>query len=277
MRGSVAWVLGLAWAMSLLGTPGTLGLAGHDDGAASHKCLGTEQVNKEPKFNGAPSWCGLHSAGSPIMAGICLIWDRCGGLSPRCESFLQSLSHFLYCSLLAGNWAHPEKHGSVQALPICAAFCDQWFSACRDDLTCGRNWLFQPGGGSCEGGCLTFDQTKYGSNPDPQMLLILIWSYRPSWMPETCAILLWETTWLLHLLPVPSFSSPSLTQSLAQRPHSAPPAKGGHCLDLEGAGTTGLDAEHCSSLQWASAVAVAVAAVTAPRGCRKLGEKGRMI
>ncbi len=159
MRGSVAWVLGLAWAMSLLGTPGTLGLAGHDDGAASHKCLGTEQVNKEPKFNGAPSWCGLHSAGSPIMAGICLIWDRCGGLSPRCESFLQSLSHFLYCSLLAGNWAHPEKHGSVQALPICAAFCDQWFSACRDDLTCGRNWLFQPGGGSCEGGCLTFDQT----------------------------------------------------------------------------------------------------------------------
>ncbi|XP_074055718.1 retbindin [Macrotis lagotis] len=99
------------------------------------------------------------SSGSPIMAGICLIWDRCGGLSPRCEAFLQSFSYFLHCSPLAGNWTHLERHGRIQALPICAAFCDKWFSACRDDLTCGRNWLSQPEGGSCEGGCLTFDQT----------------------------------------------------------------------------------------------------------------------
>ncbi|XP_068939280.1 retbindin [Petaurus breviceps papuanus] len=161
MRGTVAWVLGIAWAMSLPGTQGVW--AGNDGGAGSPKCLGLWQANEEPKFNGAPGWCGLHSTGSPIMAGICLIWDRCGGLShrgsSRCESFLRSLSYFLHCSPLAVNWTHLERHGSIQALPICAAFCDQWFSACRDDLTCGRNWLSQPERGICEGGCLTFDQT----------------------------------------------------------------------------------------------------------------------
>ncbi|XP_074167161.1 retbindin [Sminthopsis crassicaudata] len=154
MRQSVAWVLGLAWTMNLLGTQGTSRLAGNYGGFDNPK-----QVNEELKFNGAPGWCGLHSTGSPIMAGICLIWDRCGGLSPRCESFLQNLSSFLHCSPLAANWTYLEKPRSIQALPICAAFCDQWFLACRDDLTCGRNWLSQPEGGSCEGGCLTFDQT----------------------------------------------------------------------------------------------------------------------
>ena len=31
--------------------------------------------------------------------------------------------------------------GHIQNVPVCADYCDAWFDACRDDLTCVENWL----------------------------------------------------------------------------------------------------------------------------------------
>ena len=31
--------------------------------------------------------------------------------------------------------------GNIQNVPICAEYCDAWFDACQDDLTCFENWL----------------------------------------------------------------------------------------------------------------------------------------
>ena len=29
---------------------------------------------------------------------------------------------------------------NVQSVPVCAGYCDSWFEACKDDLTCFDNW-----------------------------------------------------------------------------------------------------------------------------------------
>ena len=31
--------------------------------------------------------------------------------------------------------------GHIQNVPVCADYCDAWFDACKDDLTCVENWL----------------------------------------------------------------------------------------------------------------------------------------
>lgn len=31
---------------------------------------------------------------------------------------------------------------SLNRVPICDHFCDRWYDACRDDLTCVSNWIF---------------------------------------------------------------------------------------------------------------------------------------
>ena len=31
--------------------------------------------------------------------------------------------------------------GYIQNVPVCADYCDAWFEACKDDLTCVENWL----------------------------------------------------------------------------------------------------------------------------------------
>ena len=34
-----------------------------------------------------------------------------------------------------------EADGNVHNVPICMDYCDAWFDACKDDLTCFENWL----------------------------------------------------------------------------------------------------------------------------------------
>ena len=31
--------------------------------------------------------------------------------------------------------------GAVQSVPICASYCDKWFDACKNDMTCAQDWL----------------------------------------------------------------------------------------------------------------------------------------
>ena len=49
---------------------------------------------------------------------------------------------FYRCSPNAIYWENPQYHSSILKAPICASFCDGWFEACKDDLTCAKNWIF---------------------------------------------------------------------------------------------------------------------------------------
>ena len=62
-----------------------------------------------------------------------------------------------------------EDTGYIKDVPVCADYCDAWFQACKDDLTCVENWLedfhFEvDGSNKCPVGsqCVTFAQ-MYGS------------------------------------------------------------------------------------------------------------------
>ena len=59
--------------------------------------------------------------------------------------------------------------GYVQNVPVCASYCDAWFEACKDDVTCVENWLNNfnkdtNGSNICpiNSSCITFEE-MYGS------------------------------------------------------------------------------------------------------------------
>lgn len=59
--------------------------------------------------------------------------------------------------------------GYIQHVPVCASYCERWFQACRNDLTCVEDWLAdfdyaEDGINSCpmNSSCLTFEQ-RYGN------------------------------------------------------------------------------------------------------------------
>ena len=59
--------------------------------------------------------------------------------------------------------------GYIQNVPVCADYCDTWFEACKDDLTCVENWLCDfakdtNGTNVCpiNSSCITFEE-MYGS------------------------------------------------------------------------------------------------------------------
>lgn len=59
--------------------------------------------------------------------------------------------------------------GSIKRVPVCASYCEQWFAACRNDLTCVEDWLEEfdyavNGNNSCpvNSNCTTFEE-RYGN------------------------------------------------------------------------------------------------------------------
>ena len=59
--------------------------------------------------------------------------------------------------------------GYIKNVPVCADYCNAWFEACKDDLTCVENWLedfdfAENGNNSCpaNSSCVTFSE-MYGS------------------------------------------------------------------------------------------------------------------
>ncbi|XP_056144244.1 retbindin [Lampris incognitus] len=85
-------------------------------------------------------------------------WDKCGTLSPACEGYLKRVSCFYHCSPDAARWPHPKRRSYIQAVPLCHSFCRDWFDACRNDLTCARNWARDPRGQNCTGTCVQYQQ-----------------------------------------------------------------------------------------------------------------------
>ncbi|XP_007952625.1 retbindin [Orycteropus afer afer] len=137
--GGLAWPLRLTLACTLLGACGGTRLIGvrpwgHHGLVAN---LGPGQLN----LAGA---CCPSEMDTTEPSGPGTIPERCGTPSSRCESFLGHLqgtlrSHFL--------------------LPLCAELCEDWFTTCEADITCGPTWLSLPDRRPCEPGCRTYGQT----------------------------------------------------------------------------------------------------------------------
>lgn len=68
-------------------------------------------------------------------------WSHCGGMSTQCEAFFIDIECFYRCS---PNLIYFEGafQSSLNRVPLCAGYCDSWFNACADDLSCVQNWAF---------------------------------------------------------------------------------------------------------------------------------------
>ncbi|KAJ8372335.1 hypothetical protein AAFF_G00290650 [Aldrovandia affinis] len=99
---------------------------------------------------------------SPVSRVDGISWDRCGALSPSCQSFFKRVACFQRCSPDAARWPHPHSPASIQGVPLCTSFCRDWFQACKADRTCARNWVSDwkhgPQGNNCPGTCVTYQQ-----------------------------------------------------------------------------------------------------------------------
>ncbi|KAL4657993.1 riboflavin-binding protein-like [Arapaima gigas] len=84
--------------------------------------------------------------------------DRCGALSPLCESFLKRVACFQRCSPDAVRWTFPQRLATAQVVPLCHSFCREWYEACRTDLTCARSWVIDWKGRNCTGSCVPYQQ-----------------------------------------------------------------------------------------------------------------------
>lgn len=67
-------------------------------------------------------------------------WNRCGDLSPACQRFFVEIECFYRCSPHVSHWAGLFP-SSLNRLPVCQDYCDSWFAACADDMTCATNWI----------------------------------------------------------------------------------------------------------------------------------------
>jgi len=68
-------------------------------------------------------------------------WSVCGPLSRNCNNFMRKMECFYQCEPSLAPWKHPTRKGGIKEVPICPMFCDNWYSACKDDMTCTKNWL----------------------------------------------------------------------------------------------------------------------------------------
>ncbi|CAH1773994.1 unnamed protein product [Owenia fusiformis] len=69
-------------------------------------------------------------------------WDRCGNLSQACETFIKDEECFYQCEPGLRKFRHDgPKDGRITKVPVCKSYCDDWFNACKDDMTCVENWM----------------------------------------------------------------------------------------------------------------------------------------
>ena len=68
--------------------------------------------------------------------------------------YIQDEEYFYQCEPMLGYF-QINTTGYIQGVPVCADYCDAWFEACKDDLTCVEDWLTD------------FDEDKDGNNTCP--------------------------------------------------------------------------------------------------------------
>ena len=68
-------------------------------------------------------------------------YDYCGTMSPSCKAFLYAEEAFYNCDAFAAQYADPTSPwGGAYNIPLCAGYCEDWYSACKNDFTCVTNW-----------------------------------------------------------------------------------------------------------------------------------------
>nr|XP_056723272.1 retbindin [Euleptes europaea] len=159
--GGPVWMMGMAWALVVLWA----GAMGMED-----RCLPGGKHKASPSPEGHLGTCHLYRENACCSPDVIqdlskandIYWNRCGGLSSRCEEYLQQVECFYRCSPIAAQWPHPQRPTAVLAVPLCQNFCDQWYDACKEDLTCARNWLtdwhWGPDGNNCSQECISYGQ-----------------------------------------------------------------------------------------------------------------------
>uniref|UniRef100_K7FZF8 Folate receptor-like domain-containing protein n=1 Tax=Pelodiscus sinensis TaxID=13735 RepID=K7FZF8_PELSI len=152
-RGS-AWALGTCWDLS-----------GHCLAGGKHKAApGPEGHLGICQLYAANACCSSKVAQEISSTPLNIYWNRCGNLSPRCEQYLQRVECFYCCSPSAARWPHPQRPTAVLEVPLCLSFCEKWYTACQDDLTCAHNWVSDwqrgPQGNNCSQDCVSYHQVS---------------------------------------------------------------------------------------------------------------------
>ena len=57
-----------------------------------------------------------------------------------CWFYLQNEACFYECDPILGHFQPPGTE-ALDSVPVCASYCNSWFEACRNDMTCTDNWL----------------------------------------------------------------------------------------------------------------------------------------
>lgn len=68
-------------------------------------------------------------------------WTLCGILTKPCQDFMVGVECFYRCSPNVAHWEDKKNPQAFINAPVCSHYCDAWFDACRDDMTCAKNWL----------------------------------------------------------------------------------------------------------------------------------------
>ncbi|XP_053232413.1 retbindin [Podarcis raffonei] len=159
--GGTVWIMGIAWALVVSWTSAT---------GMEVRCLPGGKHKASPSPEGQLGICQIYAENACCSPEVTqdlskandIYWNRCGSLSSRCEGYLQQLECFYRCSPITAQWPHPQRPTAVLAVPLCQSFCDQWYDACKEDLTCARNWLtdwhWGPEGNNCSQDCLSYGQ-----------------------------------------------------------------------------------------------------------------------
>ncbi|XP_035268310.1 riboflavin-binding protein-like [Anguilla anguilla] len=99
---------------------------------------------------------------SPVTKVENTKWDVCQQLSDRCETYMKRVECFYQCSPQAAHWMNPSYTAGFLNVPICVNFCDSWYDACKDDLTCAKNWLtdfkWDNDGNHCQHDCVPYSK-----------------------------------------------------------------------------------------------------------------------
>ncbi|KAL4634985.1 riboflavin-binding protein-like isoform X1 [Arapaima gigas] len=149
---------------------------GQDDG-----CLRGERHKPSPSLETSMSECFLYSNSSccygnmteklvsPVIRVENTKWNICQNLSESCETFMKKIECFYQCSPQAAHWMNPDYPAGLLHVPLCASFCDRWFNACKDELTCAKNWLtdfkWDKDSNHCQHDCVPFSK-MYSNGTD---------------------------------------------------------------------------------------------------------------
>ena len=42
---------------------------------------------------------------------------------------------------MLAHFQRPDKPNDIRDVPICKTYCDEWFEACKNDMTCVEDWI----------------------------------------------------------------------------------------------------------------------------------------